>query len=144
MKSQKSRDFDKTPSDEITDIQTPTLEKSLSFENLETPQDIRNIRVQLSILKSHVIYEFPPLNQTITSLSENLDIGVNNMKVQYRNVDLFHENIKILQDELVQKNETSGPSWKFNTQCLILYQRQEINQLSQIYINNNDNNNLSS
>ena len=111
MKSQKSRDFDKTPSDEITDIQTPTLEKSLSFENLETPQDIRNIRVQLSILKSHVIYEFPPLNQTITSLSENLDKGVNNMKVQYRNVDLFHENIKILQDELVQKNETSGPSW---------------------------------
>ena len=27
------------------------------------------------------------------------------MNVQYRNVDLFQENIKILQNELVQKNE---------------------------------------
>ena len=27
------------------------------------------------------------------------------MKVQNRNVDLLHENIKILQNELVQKNE---------------------------------------
>ena len=32
-----SSDFDKTPSNAITDIQTPTLRKSLSSENLETP-----------------------------------------------------------------------------------------------------------
>ena len=38
------RDFDKT-SNTIIDIQTPTLQKSLSYENLGTPQDIRNIRV---------------------------------------------------------------------------------------------------
>ena len=31
--------------------------------------------------------------------------AVNNMKVQNRNVDLLHENIKILQNELDQKNE---------------------------------------
>ena len=29
------------------------------------------------------------------------------MKVQIRNVDLLHENIKILQNELAQKNEIS-------------------------------------
>lgn len=33
--------FDNTPSN---DIQTPTLQKSVSSENLETPQDITNIR----------------------------------------------------------------------------------------------------
>ena len=32
-----SSDFDKTPSNAIIDIQTPTLRKSLSSENLETP-----------------------------------------------------------------------------------------------------------
>ena len=46
--------------------------KSLSSENLDTPQDIRNIRAQFSVLKSHVMCEFPTLNQKISSLSENL------------------------------------------------------------------------
>ena len=36
---------------------------------------------------------------------ENIEKGVNDMKVQNRNVDLLYENIKILQNELVQKNE---------------------------------------
>ena len=43
--------FDKTPSNPVTNIQTPTLGKSLSSENVETPQDIRNIRAQFSVLK---------------------------------------------------------------------------------------------
>ena len=98
------RDSDKT-SNTILDIQTPTLQKSLSYENLETPQDIRNIRVQFSVLKSHVMCELSSLNQKISSLSENLEKVVNNMKAQDRNVDLLHENIKILQNELSQKNE---------------------------------------
>ena len=43
-----SRDFDKTPSNSIIDIQTPTLQKSLPSENLGTSQDTRNIRAQFS------------------------------------------------------------------------------------------------
>ena len=39
------------------------------------------------------------LNQKISSLSENLEKAVNDMKVQDRNVGLLHENIKILQNE---------------------------------------------
>ena len=38
------RHFDKT-SNTVIDIQTPTLQTSLSYENLGTPQDIRNSRV---------------------------------------------------------------------------------------------------
>ena len=49
--------------------------------------------------------ELLSLNQKISSLSENLEKAVNDMKVQDRNVDLLHENIKILQNELSQKNE---------------------------------------
>ena len=45
------------------------------------------------------------LNQKISSLSENLEKAVNDMKVQNRNVDLLHENIKVLQNKLAQKNE---------------------------------------
>ena len=97
------RDFDKT-SNTIIDIQTPTLQKSLSHENLRTPQDIRNIRVQFSVLKSQVMCELSFLNHLINSLSENLEEAVNDMKVQDRNVDLLHKNIMVLQNELAQKN----------------------------------------
>ena len=72
---------------------------------METQQDIRNIRAQFSVRKSYAICEFLPLNQKISSQSENLKKAVNNINVQNRNVDLFHENIKILQNELLQKNE---------------------------------------
>ena len=101
---EESSDFDKT-SNTVIDTQTPTLQKSLSCENLRTPQDIRNIRVQFSVLKSHVMCELSSLNQKISSLSENLEKTVNDMKVQNSNVDLLHENIKILRNELAQKNE---------------------------------------
>ena len=47
--------------------------------------------------------ELSSLNQKISSLSENLEKVVNDMKAQNRNVDLLHENIKILQNELSQK-----------------------------------------
>ena len=49
--------------------------------------------------------ELLSLNQKISSLSENLEKIGNDMKVQIRNVDLLHENIKVLQNELAQKNE---------------------------------------
>ena len=49
--------------------------------------------------------ELSSLNQKISSLSENLEKAVNDMKVQNRNVDLLHENIKVLQNKLAQKNE---------------------------------------
>ena len=49
--------------------------------------------------------ELSSLNHKTSSLSENLEKAVNDMKVQDRNVDLLHENIKILQNELSQKNE---------------------------------------
>ena len=97
------RDFDKT-SNTIIDIQTLTLQKSWSYEYLGTPQDIRNITVQFFVLKSFKdVWAF----QKISSLSENLEKIGNDMKVQIRNVDLLHENIKILQNELAQKNEIS-------------------------------------
>ena len=98
------RDFDKTSNTRI-DIQTPTLQKSLSYENLGTPQDIRNIRVQFSVLKNHVMCGLLSLNQKISSMSKYLEKAVNDMKVQDRNFDLLHENMKILQNELAQKNE---------------------------------------
>ena len=87
------RDFDKT-SNTIIDIQAPTLQKSLSYENLGTPQDIRNIRVQFSVLKSHAMCELSSLNQKSSSLSENPEKAVNDMKVQNRNVDLLHETLR--------------------------------------------------
>ena len=49
--------------------------------------------------------ELSSLNQKISSLFENFEKEVNDMKVQDRNVDLLHENIKILQNELAQKIE---------------------------------------
>ena len=91
---EESRDFDKTPSNSVIDMETPTLQKSLSYENLGTLQDIRNIRPQFSVLKSHVMCKFSLLNQKISLLSENLEKPVNDMKVQNRNVYLLHENIK--------------------------------------------------
>ena len=75
----------------IIDIQTPTLKKSLSYENLGATQDIRNIRAQFSGLKSYVMCEFSSLNQKISLLSENLEKAVNDMKAQNRNVDLLHK-----------------------------------------------------
>ena len=47
--------------------------------------------------------EFSALNQKISLLSENVEKTVNDMKVQDRNVDLLHENIKFLQNELAPK-----------------------------------------
>ena len=114
LSEEEPRDFDKT-SNTIIDIQTPTLQKSLSYENLGTPQDIRNIRVQFSVLKSHVMCELSSLNQKISSLSENLEKAVSDMKVQDRNVDLLHENVKILQNELSPKNEQCLISTVFNS-----------------------------
>ena len=49
--------------------------------------------------------EFSALNQKISSLPENLEKVVIDRKVQNRNVDLLHENIKILQNVLAQKNK---------------------------------------
>ena len=49
--------------------------------------------------------DFLALNKKISSLSENVEKAVNDMKVQDRNLNLLHENIKILQNELAQKNE---------------------------------------
>ena len=58
---EESRGFDKTPSIAIIDIQISALPKSLS-ENLEAPQDIRKIRAQISVPKSHVMCEFSELD----------------------------------------------------------------------------------
>lgn len=52
-------------------------------------------------------------------------------------------NIKILQNELVQKNKIIRSLLEIIRQCSILYHQQEINQRSQICINNNRKNNLS-
>ena len=49
--------------------------------------------------------EFSALNQKISSLFKNVEKAVNDMKVQNKNADLLHENIKILQNEPAQKNE---------------------------------------
>ena len=78
--------------------------------------------------------ELLSLNQKISSLSENLEKAVNDMKVQDRSVDLLHENIKILQNKLAQKNKI------INRQCLIRFQQEEITKLSQINNNNNNKN----
>ena len=45
------------------------------------------------------------LNQKIISLFKNLENAVKDMKVQNSNVNLLHENIKILQNERAQNNE---------------------------------------
>ena len=66
--------------------------------------------------------ELSSLNQKISSISENFEKAVNDMKVQNRNVDLLHKNIKILQNELAKRMKSSNLLWKYNRQCLILYQ----------------------
>ena len=71
--------------------------------------------MQFSVLKSHVMCELSSLNQKISSLSENLEKAVNDMKVQDRNVDLLQENVKILQNELSPKNEQCLISTVFNS-----------------------------
>ena len=78
---EESRDFDKTPSNAIIGIKTPPLQKSLSYENSRTLEDVRNIRAQFSILKSHLMCEFLSLNQKNYLPSENLEKVVNDMKV---------------------------------------------------------------
>ena len=50
-------------------------------EKLETPQDIRNIKAQFSVLKSDVISDFSTLIQKISSPSENLEKEVYYIKV---------------------------------------------------------------
>ena len=52
-----------------------------------------------------VTCEFSVLNQKISSLSENLQKAADDMKIQNRNVYILHENNKILQNELAEKNE---------------------------------------
>ena len=49
--------------------------------------------------------ELSSLNRKASSLSENFEKGIADMTVQNTKVDLIHENIKILQNELAQKNE---------------------------------------
>lgn len=49
--------------------------------------------------------EFLTLNQKINLLPENIDKTVKHMKVRNRNVDFFHEENKILQNELALKNK---------------------------------------
>ena len=49
--------------------------------------------------------EFSALNQKFSSLFKNVEKAVNDMKIQNKNADHLHENIKILQNELAQKNE---------------------------------------
>lgn len=48
---------------------------------------------------------FLTLNQKINLLPENIDKTVKHMKVRNRNVDFFHEENKILQNELALKNK---------------------------------------
>ena len=47
--------------------------------------------------------ELSSLNRKISSLSENLEKAITDMTVRNTKVDLIHENIKILQNELAQK-----------------------------------------
>ena len=61
--------------------------------------------MQFSVLKIQVMCELSSLNQKISSISENLEKAVNDIKVQNRNVNLLRENIKILQNELSKRNE---------------------------------------
>ena len=119
-------------------IHTPTLRKSLSSENLETPQDIRNIRAQFSVLKSHAMREFSALNQKLSSLSKNPDKIVNDKKVQNRNADLLHENIQISQNELIQKNKIIKSLMEIQSTVFDAYRQHEIAQLSQNYVTSNN------
>ena len=136
---EEARDFDKLPSNSVIDIQIPTLQKSLSYENLGAPQDIRKIRAQSSVLKNHVMCEFSALNQKICSLSENLEKAVNDMKIHNRNIDLLHKNIKILENELAQKNEIVKSLMEIqSTVCDSL----STGRNDLINSNNNNNNNL--
>ena len=50
--------------------------------------------MQFSVLKSHAMCELSSLNQKSSSLSENPEKAVNDMKVQNRNVDLLHETLR--------------------------------------------------
>ena len=42
--------------------------------------------------------EFSALNQKTSSLAENLEKAVNNMKTHNKNVNLLHKNIKTLEN----------------------------------------------
>ena len=88
--------------------------------------------------------ELSSLNQKISSLSENIEKAVNDMKVQDRNVDLLHENIKILQNELSQKNEIIKSLMEIQSTVFdTLSAGEEMTKLSQINNNNISNNNNS-
>ena len=53
------------------------MQKSISFENLETAQDIRYIRTQFSVLLSRMMCKFLMLAQKNISLLENIEKAVN-------------------------------------------------------------------
>ena len=58
------------------------------------------MRVSIDSVKSHVMCEFSVLNEQISSLSENFEKAVDDMKGQNGNIDLLHDNLMILQNEL--------------------------------------------
>ena len=93
--------------------------------------------------------ERPSLNQKINSPSENLEKAVNDMKVQNTNVDLVNENIKILQNELPQKNEIIKSLMEIQSAVFSSLSAGRNDKLSKINNNsnipiiiNNNNNNL--
>ena len=94
--------------------------------------------------------ELSSLNQKISSISENLEKAVNDMKVQNRNASIFSvKTLRFYKMNYPKEMKSSNLLMKFSRQCLIYYQQEEMTKLSQTNSNNNDicknnnNNNLS-
>ena len=100
-----------------------------------------------------MICEFLSLNQKISSLFENLEKAVNNMKVQNRNVNRLYENIKILlsqinSNNIINHNNNNNSNlnncWNtINKQCMNSTSS-KYNKISIIKIYNYRNNNSNS
>lgn len=91
-----------------------------------------------------MIHEFSGFKQKISSLSENLEKTVNDMKIQNKNVNLLHgNNIESFSKMRLPKIIKSlNLWWKFKRHFFILYRQKEVTQLSQICIINNCSNKL--
>ena len=106
------------------------MQKSISFENLETAQDIRYIRTQFPVLLSRMMCKLLMLAQkkyfTFRKYRES-------SKYEKFEIETLIFTIKSLRfyKNFSKTIKSSNLSRNFNRQYLILYQQQKINKLSQ-------------
>ena len=72
------------------------------------------------------MFEISALNQEISSLSENLEKPVNDRKFKIEASIFSMKTLRFYKMNQPKRMKSSNLLWKFNRQCLILCQQQEL------------------